>query len=75
MIGSNVSALAKEAIYRGADQVYLCDSEELKDYRTRPYSKVCLTVIGQYKPEIVLMGATYTGRDLAVPLQHTYRQV
>ncbi|MCI0182124.1 Caffeyl-CoA reductase-Etf complex subunit CarE [Acidibacillus sp. S0AB] len=65
VIGSNVSALAKEAIYRGADQVYLCDSEELKDYRTRPYSKVCLTVIGQYKPEIVLMGATYTGRDLA----------
>ncbi|WP_109430201.1 electron transfer flavoprotein subunit alpha/FixB family protein [Sulfoacidibacillus thermotolerans] len=65
VIGSNVSALAKEAIYRGADKVYLCDSKELENYRTRPYSKVCLSVIREYKPEIVLMGATYTGRDLA----------
>ncbi len=65
VIGSNVSGLAKEAIYRGADNVYLCDSVELENYRTRPYSKVCLAVIREYKPEIVLLGATYTGRDLA----------
>lgn len=65
VMGSNVSHLAQEAIYRGADRVYLCDSPELENYRTRPYSRVCLHVIRTYKPEIVLMGATYTGRDLA----------
>lgn len=65
VIGSDVQALAEEAIYHGADKVFLCDSPELKEYRTRPYSRVCLHVIHAYKPEIVLMGATYTGRDLA----------
>lgn len=65
VIGHEVEPLAREAIERGADRVYLCDAKELKDYRTRPYSRVCLHVIEQAKPEIVLMGATYTGRDLA----------
>ncbi len=65
VIGSDVGALAQEAIYRGADKVYLCDSEELRDYRTRPYSQICLHVIATAKPEIVLIGATYWGRDLA----------
>ncbi len=65
VIGSDVHHLAQEAIYHGADKVYLCDSLELGPYRTRPYSRVCLHVIRTYKPEIVLMGATYTGRDLA----------
>ena len=65
VIGHNVNHLAKEAGYYGADQVYLCDEPELKDYRTRPYSRVCLKFIHEYKPEIVLFGATATGRDLA----------
>ncbi len=65
VIGHDVEQLAKEAIAYGADRVYVSDSPELKDYRTRPYSRVCLHVIREFKPEIVLMGATYTGRDLA----------
>ncbi len=65
VIGHNVEHLAHEAVYYGADKVFYCDSKELKDYRTRPYSRLCLHVIRQYKPEIVLFGATYTGRDLA----------
>lgn len=65
VIGSDVEHLAKEAGYYGADEVYLCDAPELKDYRTRPYSRVCLKLIEEAKPEIVLFGATGTGRDLA----------
>ncbi|QSO46271.1 electron transfer flavoprotein subunit alpha/FixB family protein [Alicyclobacillus mengziensis] len=65
VMGDNVGHIADEAIGYGADIVYLSDAPELKDYRTRPYSRVCLKVIRTYKPEIVLMGATYTGRDLA----------
>jgi electron transfer flavoprotein alpha subunit len=65
VIGHNVGGVAQEAIYYGADKVFVSDSPELKDYRTRPYSRICLNVIREYKPEIVLMGATYTGRDLA----------
>lgn len=65
VIGHEVEHLAREAILHGADVVYLSDSQELRDYRTRPYSRLCLHVIEVAKPEIVLMGATYTGRDLA----------
>lgn len=65
VMGHQVEHLAREAIYYGADKVYLVDSPDLKDYRTRPYSRTCLHVIRDFKPEIVLMGATYTGRDLA----------
>lgn len=65
VIGHQVGHLAEEAIYYGADKAYICDAPELLNYRTRPYSRVCLNMIHEVKPEIVLFGATGTGRDLA----------
>jgi electron transfer flavoprotein alpha subunit len=65
VIGDKVQHLAEEAIAYGADRVYLCDAPELKDYRTYPYSRASMKVIHDVKPEIVLFGATATGRDLA----------
>ena len=65
VLGSDVEHLAAEAIAYGAEKVYLCDAPELAMYRTRPYSRVMLKIIGDVKPEIVLFGATATGRDLA----------
>jgi electron transfer flavoprotein alpha subunit len=65
VIGHDVEHLAHEAISYGADKVYVHEAPELLDYRTRPYSRLCLRVIHEVKPEIVLYGATATGRDLA----------
>lgn len=65
VIGHEVEHLAQEAVSYGADRVYLYEAPELLDYRTRPYSRVCLRAIREIKPEIVLYGATATGRDLA----------
>lgn len=65
VMGDNVDHLAKEAISYGADRVYVCQGSELKDYRTRPYSRITLKLIEDVKPEICLFGATATGRDLA----------
>ncbi|MCL6517029.1 electron transfer flavoprotein subunit alpha/FixB family protein [Alicyclobacillus sp.] len=65
VIGHEAEDIARQAIGYGAERVYLCDAPELADYRTRPYSRVCLHIIREVKPEIVLFGATYTGRDLA----------
>jgi electron transfer flavoprotein alpha subunit len=65
VIGDGVEHLANEAVYYGADKVYLCEAPELRVYRTRPYSRICLKLIDEVKPEIVLFGATGTGRDLA----------
>jgi electron transfer flavoprotein alpha subunit len=65
VMGDQAEHLAEEAIYYGADKVYLCEAAELRDYRTRPYSRIMLQLIEEAKPEIVLFGATGTGRDLA----------
>jgi electron transfer flavoprotein alpha subunit len=65
ILGSNIRALAEEAFAYGADKVYLIDDPLLSRYRTETFLNGCLTLIQKYKPEIVLMGATGLGRDLA----------
>lgn len=64
LIGSGVRGLADSLAEYGADKVILVDDPELKDYRTEPYAHALASVINQYKPEIVLVGATAIGRDL-----------
>ena len=64
LIGSGVKGLADELAAYGADRVIVVDDPELKDYRTEPYTHALSSVINQYKPEIMLIGATAIGRDL-----------
>ena len=64
LLGENVGGLTDELFAYGADKVYLADDPELKDYRTDAYSITIGKAIEEYKPEIVLLGATHIGRDL-----------
>ena len=64
LLGDNVEGLAKELGGYGADKVILCESPLLKEYTTDGYTKVICDVIEEYKPEIMLIGATNIGRDL-----------
>ncbi len=64
LIGSGVKNLADELAAYGADKVIVVDDPELKDYRTEPYTHALASVIQEYKPEIMLVGATAIGRDL-----------
>ena len=48
----------------GADRVYNIDSPLLKDYTTDAYAKVVCDMVNEYKPEVLLIGATNIGRDL-----------
>ncbi len=65
VLGSGVKGLAEEAFGYDADKVYLIDDPVLNHYRTPSYLHGSLALINKYKPEIVLMGATGLGRDLA----------
>ncbi len=65
LIGSDVKGLADELAAYGADKVIVVDDPELKEYRTEPYAHALASVINEFKPEIVLVGATAIGRDLA----------
>lgn len=64
LIGSDVKGLADSLAVYGADHVIVVDDPELKDYRTEPYTHALASVIKEYKPEIMLVGATAIGRDL-----------
>ncbi len=64
LIGSGVKGLTDQLAEYGADKVIVVDDPELKDYRTEPYAHALSSVINEYKPEIVLVGATAIGRDL-----------
>lgn len=47
------------------DKVYLVQDDRLKNYCTEYYSKIAIDIINETKPQIVLIGATTQGRDLA----------
>jgi len=64
LLGSGVAEQAGELFMRGADKVYLADHPSLKDYNDEPYSRILAKLARQYKPEIVLCGATAMGRSL-----------
>jgi electron transfer flavoprotein alpha subunit len=65
LMGNNIENLAKECCEYGADGVYLIEDPLLETYTTDAYTKAAVEVMKEYKPEIVLYGATHIGRDLA----------
>ena len=64
VLGSGIKALADSLAEYGADKVIVVDDPELEVYRTEPYTHALASVINEYKPEIMLVGATAIGRDL-----------
>lgn len=65
LLGKDIKNLASELIAYGAEKVYVADDELLENFTTDAYTKVIVDSINEIKPEIVLMGATNIGRDLA----------
>jgi len=65
VIGTDVKDLADPLAEYGADKVIVIDDPQLKDYRTEPYAHALASAIHEFKPEILLVGATPIGRDLA----------
>lgn len=65
LLGEKVAPLANKLVEYGADKVYLVDNKELKVYRAEPYTHAVCTLVDKYKPEILLLGATAIGRELA----------
>ena len=71
MLGTRVSAVlfgsspagADELLRWGADQVYHCDDAIFSSFNDEPYAGLLADLVKQYKPEIVLAGATPIGRS------------
>ena len=65
IIGKDVEHLCSEAFAYGATKAYLVDAPVYYHYRTEAYLEACCHLIGKHRPEVILMGATGMGRDLA----------
>lgn len=62
--GNELEAEAKKVITYGVDELFLIEDPRLAHYTPVPYTKVVKEIIQTQKPQIVLYGATTTGRDL-----------
>lgn len=65
LLGSSMQEAAQDLIAHGADKVYLVDDAQAAVFNDEIYADTIVDIIRQYKPSIVLMGATTYGRSLA----------
>jgi electron transfer flavoprotein alpha subunit len=65
IIGHNVDRVRTEAYAYGANVAMMMDNPVYANYRTEPFTDALCYLIDKHMPEIILMGATGQGRDLA----------
>lgn len=65
LLGHEVDNICEELIHYGADRVIYANHKLLQNYTTDGYTKVITDLVNEKKPEIVIIGATNIGRDLA----------
>ncbi len=65
LLGESVQDTAKELIFFGADEVIVADHPLLRDYRTELYTDIISEQAMARKPEVLIVGASPIGRDLA----------
>ena len=65
LLGDQIAKAARDLICFGADKVYLAQSPQLKVFIEDTYTEVISGLIKEYRPNIVLLGATAIGRSLA----------
>lgn len=63
VLGSSLEALGEELAKYPVDKVILYDHPKLERFRPEPYTRVLSQLVRAHKPEIVLAGATTTGRS------------
>ncbi len=72
-VGDEVKQFADEVFRYGATKYFIIEDPILKEYVTEPYRDAITYLIDKYKPEIVLIGATTLGRDLAGTIATTLK--
>ncbi len=65
ILGSNFDEHIEDFSEYGMDEIIYIKSPLLKDYYSDLYVKVISELVKEHKPEIILIGATPTGRDFA----------
>ena len=65
LLGDNIKQQARQLIAAGADKVYLGNAPELEVYQPELYTETVVKLAAEHRPEIILIGSTDMGRELA----------
>ena len=64
-LGDHIEKQADQLIAVGADRVYLGNAPELTFYQPETYTEMIVSLAREHRPEIILIGSTSAGRELA----------
>jgi electron transfer flavoprotein alpha subunit len=64
-IGENLEDQTPELFAAGADRVFLGDSPDLALYQSEVYTRMIVDLAARMRPQIILLGSTSMGRELA----------
>jgi electron transfer flavoprotein alpha subunit len=67
-LGCNIKEQVEEIAKHNVDKVYLMDNPVFKSLQTEPYLSVFTELAARRSPEIILIGSTKRGRELAARL-------
>lgn len=70
-LGEELSSIPSQVYPYGVDTLHLFEDKRMTPYTTLPHNAVLCKLIEEEKPQIVLMGATVIGRDLAPRISST----
>ena len=73
IMGDNISEIAEDVLHYRADEIFVYDKPQLKDFRIEPYAAVFEDYINNHKPSIILVGGTTVGRSLAPRVAARFR--
>lgn len=65
LFGTDLKGIENQIAPYGVDKIHLADDVRLEPYRTLPHATLATKILKEYDPQIVLLGATSVGRDLA----------
>ncbi len=65
VFGKNLKDIDKQIALYGVDRIFVADDARLEPYTTLPHAALATEILKKEAPQIVLLGATATGRDLA----------
>jgi len=65
LLGDQLEEPAKALIAAGADRVYIGESNDLVVYQADIYADIIVRLVRAEQPDILLMGSTFMGRELA----------
>jgi electron transfer flavoprotein alpha subunit len=65
LLGKETSELTQILIHSGVDVVYLGDDSLFEKYQSEVFTETIVSLATKYQPQIMLLGSTFMGRELA----------